>query len=53
LGSSDATGWTLRVGGLAALGAAWLSRGLFWEHLKSLSPERIIQIYRAHRYKDV
>lgn len=28
LGSSDATGWALRVGGLAALGAAWLSRRL-------------------------
>lgn len=31
LGSSDATGWTLRAGGLAALGAAWLSRGLSQE----------------------
>lgn len=28
MGGSDATGWTLRIGGLAALGAAWLSRGL-------------------------
>jgi len=31
LGSSDATGWTLRAGGFAALGAAWLSRGLSQE----------------------
>jgi solute carrier family 45 protein 1/2/4 len=28
LGSSDGIGWTLRIGGFAALGAAWLSRRL-------------------------
>jgi len=28
MGSTDATGWTFRFGGLAALAAAWLSRGL-------------------------
>lgn len=28
MGSTDATGWTLRIGGVAALGAAWLSKGI-------------------------
>lgn len=31
VGSSDATGWALRVGGLAMLAAAWLCRRLIFE----------------------
>jgi len=45
LGSSDVTGWTLRVGGLAALGAALLSRGLSQE-ICDISLKPIIKIHR-------